>query len=131
MTFVFLLLAAITILGMGAAMTPATAAITEALPRAQQGVGSALNDLSREVGGALGTAFLNTVAATATASYLAAHRAASTATAIVHGFTIAMIWGTIILLLAAIPVAIFVTAPVVTSSLSGGTARRQPSSLSR
>jgi MFS family permease len=32
--------------GMGAAMTPATAAITEALPQAQQGVGSALNDLS-------------------------------------------------------------------------------------
>src|SRR5580693_3356027 len=47
--------------GMGAAMTPATAAITEALPQAQQGVGSALNDLSREVGGALGTAVLGSV----------------------------------------------------------------------
>jgi EmrB/QacA subfamily drug resistance transporter len=47
--------------GMGAAMTPATSAITEALPRAQQGVGSALNDLSREVGGALGTAVLGSV----------------------------------------------------------------------
>src|SRR5580658_1055410 len=47
--------------GMGAAMTPATAAITEALPRSQQGVGSALNDLSREVGGALGTAVLGSV----------------------------------------------------------------------
>ncbi len=32
--------------GMGAAMTPATTAITEALPQAEQGVGSALNDLS-------------------------------------------------------------------------------------
>jgi EmrB/QacA subfamily drug resistance transporter len=48
-------------IGMGAAMTPATAAITEALPQAQQGVGSALNDLSREVGGALGTAVLGSV----------------------------------------------------------------------
>jgi MFS family permease len=47
--------------GMGAAMTPATAAITEALPQAQQGVGSALNDLSREVGGALGTAVIGSV----------------------------------------------------------------------
>jgi MFS family permease len=47
--------------GMGAAMTPATAAITEALPLAQQGVGSALNDLSREVGGALGTAVIGSV----------------------------------------------------------------------
>jgi EmrB/QacA subfamily drug resistance transporter len=47
--------------GMGAAMTPATAAITEALPQAQQGVGSALNDLSREVGGALGTAVIGSI----------------------------------------------------------------------
>jgi MFS family permease len=47
--------------GMGAAMTPATAAITEALPQSQQGVGSALNDLSREVGGALGTAVIGSV----------------------------------------------------------------------
>jgi EmrB/QacA subfamily drug resistance transporter len=48
-------------IGMGTAMTPATAAITEALPLAQQGVGSALNDLSREVGGALGTAVIGSV----------------------------------------------------------------------
>jgi MFS family permease len=48
-------------IGMGAAMTPATAAITEALPQARQGVGSALNDLSREVGGALGTAVLGSI----------------------------------------------------------------------
>jgi EmrB/QacA subfamily drug resistance transporter len=48
-------------IGMGAALTPATAAITEALPQAQQGVGSALNDLSREVGGALGTAVIGSI----------------------------------------------------------------------
>jgi EmrB/QacA subfamily drug resistance transporter len=47
--------------GMGAAMTPATSAITEALPRAQQGVGSALNDLSREVGGATGIAVIGSI----------------------------------------------------------------------
>ena len=49
--------------GMGAAMTPATSAITEALPAAQQGVGSALNDLSREVGGALGIAVIGSILA--------------------------------------------------------------------
>jgi EmrB/QacA subfamily drug resistance transporter len=48
-------------IGMGAATTPATTAITEALPLAQQGVGSALNDLSREVGGALGTAVIGSI----------------------------------------------------------------------
>jgi EmrB/QacA subfamily drug resistance transporter len=47
--------------GMGAAMTPATSAITEALPPAQQGVGSALNDLSREVGGATGIAVIGSI----------------------------------------------------------------------
>jgi EmrB/QacA subfamily drug resistance transporter len=47
--------------GMGAAMTPATSAITEALPSSQQGVGSALNDLSREVGGALGIAVIGSL----------------------------------------------------------------------
>ncbi|MET8413676.1 MFS transporter, partial [Streptomyces sp. NPDC005195] len=44
--------------GMGLAMTPATAAITDALPPALQNVGSAVNDLSRELGGALGIAVL-------------------------------------------------------------------------
>jgi EmrB/QacA subfamily drug resistance transporter len=48
-------------LGMGLAMTPATSAITDALPREQQGVGSAMNDLSRELGGALGIAVLGSV----------------------------------------------------------------------
>lgn len=47
--------------GMGAAMTPATAAITDALPASQQGVGSALNDLCREVGGALGIAVIGSL----------------------------------------------------------------------
>ena len=48
-------------IGMGAAMTPATSAITEALPASQQGVGSAMNDLARELGGALGIAVVGSV----------------------------------------------------------------------
>lgn len=47
--------------GMGLAMTPATAAITDALPSRLQNVGSAVNDLSRELGGALGIAVLGSV----------------------------------------------------------------------
>ncbi len=42
-------------------MTPATAAITDALPAAKQGVGSATNDLARELGGALGIAVLGSL----------------------------------------------------------------------
>ncbi|MEX5633113.1 MFS transporter [Parafrankia sp. FMc2] len=49
--------------GMGAAMAPATTAITEALPASKQGVGSAVNDLARELGGALGIAVIGSVLA--------------------------------------------------------------------
>ena len=67
-----LMLAGIMVLGagMGAAMTPATAAITEALPQQQQGVASALNDLSREVGGAVGIAVVGSVLASGYRSQL-------------------------------------------------------------
>ncbi len=47
--------------GMGAAMTPATSNITNALPPAKQGVASAINDLSREVGGAIGIAVIGSI----------------------------------------------------------------------
>ena len=47
--------------GMGLAMTPATGAITDALPAAKQGVGSAMYDLARELGGALGIAVLGSL----------------------------------------------------------------------
>jgi len=67
--------------GMGAAMTPATSAITEALPQAQQGVGSALNDLSREVGGALGTAVLGSIV---TAVYRSSLRLPGVPAPVVH-----------------------------------------------
>lgn len=47
--------------GMGLTMTPSTEAITESLPSEKQGVASALNDTSREVGGALGVALLGSI----------------------------------------------------------------------
>lgn len=45
-------------IGMGLSMTPSTAVITQALPRERQGVASALNDVTREFGTALGVALL-------------------------------------------------------------------------
>ncbi|MEU7139689.1 MFS transporter [Nocardia sp. NPDC046473] len=45
-------------IGMGLSMTPATEAITSSLPRERQGVASALNDVTREFGTALGVALL-------------------------------------------------------------------------
>jgi len=56
----WLLLAGLAPLGIGMALatTPATTAIVSSLPQAKQGVASAVNDLAREVGGALGIAVL-------------------------------------------------------------------------
>ncbi|WP_026932024.1 MFS transporter [Glycomyces tenuis] len=48
-------------LGMGLSMTPSTEAITLALPAERQGVASALNDVTREFGTALGIALLGAV----------------------------------------------------------------------
>lgn len=48
-------------LGMGLSMTPSTTAITESLPPDKQGVASALNDTTRELGGALGVALLGSI----------------------------------------------------------------------
>ncbi|MBO4270735.1 MFS transporter [Microbispora triticiradicis] len=45
-------------IGMGLSMTPSTEAITGSLPREKQGVASALNDVTREFGSALGVALL-------------------------------------------------------------------------
>ncbi len=49
--------------GMGLAMTPATDSIMGSLPREKAGVGSAVNDTTREVGGALGVAILGSLLA--------------------------------------------------------------------
>ncbi|MDM4719684.1 hypothetical protein QTQ03_08865 [Micromonospora sp. WMMA1363] len=47
--------------GMCLAMTPSTEAITSSLPSSRQGVASALNDVTREFGTALGVALLGSV----------------------------------------------------------------------
>ncbi len=53
------------LLGGGMALTtaPATGAVMESMPQAKAGVGSAVNDTAREVGGALGVAVLGSILA--------------------------------------------------------------------
>jgi len=47
--------------GMGTAMTPATDSIMGSVPAVKAGIGSAMNDTTRQLGGALGVAILGTV----------------------------------------------------------------------
>ena len=64
-------------LGLGLTMTPSTEAITTSLPENEQGVASALNDTSRELGGAIGVALLGSIL---TSGYT--HRVAEFATSL-------------------------------------------------
>ena len=52
-------------LSMGFAMAPATAAVMSAVPDAKAGVGSAMSDVTRQVGGALGVAVIGSIIASA------------------------------------------------------------------
>ncbi len=54
--------------GMGLTMAPATEAIMGSLPKAKAGVGSAMNDVVRELGGTLGVAVLGSIVSTGYAS---------------------------------------------------------------
>jgi EmrB/QacA subfamily drug resistance transporter len=54
--------------GMGLAMAPATEAIMGSLPREKAGIGSAMNDVVRELGGTLGVAVLGSIVSTSYAS---------------------------------------------------------------
>jgi MFS transporter, DHA2 family, multidrug resistance protein len=48
-------------MGMGMTMAPATESVMGALPREKAGVGSAINDTTRQVGGALGVAIIGSI----------------------------------------------------------------------
>ena len=58
-------------LGMGLVMAPATESVMGSLPREKAGVGSAVNDTTRQVGGALGVAVIGSVVASVYSSNIA------------------------------------------------------------
>jgi EmrB/QacA subfamily drug resistance transporter len=59
--------------GLGLSSTPATTAIVDSLPLEQQGVASAVNDTSRELGTALGIAVLGSIVTSRYTAGLAGH----------------------------------------------------------
>jgi EmrB/QacA subfamily drug resistance transporter len=99
--------------GMGMTFVPMSSTALVGVDHKDAGVASALVNATQQVGGALGTALLNTVAATATTAYLAAHThavAAVVGQASVHGYTTAFAVSAALLAAAAVVVAIFVRA---------------------
>ncbi|GAB3948956.1 MFS transporter [Streptomyces sparsus] len=116
-------------LGMGTAFMPAMSLATHGVRPQDAGVASAMVNTSQQVGGAIGTALLNTIAAGATTSYLAANAAgAATGSAqrlvvlesMVHGYTSAIWWAVGILLVAAALAVTLVDARVQTDAAKPG-----------
>ncbi|MQY40591.1 putative MFS-type transporter EfpA [Streptomyces sp. RB17] len=85
----------ITSLGLGLAIVPLTSQALVGVDPADAGVASALVNTTQQVGNALGVALLNTIAATASANYIADHGASAGARSagLVHGYSTAFIIG--------------------------------------
>jgi len=78
--------------GMALVFIPLTSTSLHNVGNHDTGVASAMVNTSQQIGGSLGTALLNTVAATATASYTTAHSSLGKLVhsfAMTHGFTVA------------------------------------------
>ncbi|MHB9759249.1 MFS transporter [Streptomyces sp. BYX5S] len=104
-------------LGMGTAMMTSVSLATGSVAPQDAGAASATFNTAQQVGGSIGTALLNTIAATVTARYLTAHatpgadRRELAARATVHGFNVATWWAVGSVLLAAVVAAVVVNAP--------------------
>jgi hypothetical protein len=96
--------------GMGLTFVPMSSTALIGVDPKDAGVASALLNTTQQVGGALGTAFLNTVAAAAATTYLAsrAKTAQITRVAAVHGYTTAFKVSAILIALAALVTAGFI-----------------------
>lgn len=99
--------------GLGFAMVATSSTALTGVDPSDAGVASALVNTTRQVGGSLGVALLNTLAATATTRYITDHGVASTAAGEVHGYGVAFIWGSGALALAAALSFLLVASPDV------------------
>jgi len=101
-------------LGMGLTFVPLSSTALFGVANHDAGVASALLNTSQQIGGSLGTALLNTLAATATASYIVANAGPTVPNVaqegVVHGFSVAFLVGAAILATAAFVVLIAINA---------------------
>jgi EmrB/QacA subfamily drug resistance transporter len=95
-------------LGLGLAFPALSSTALTKVQEQDSGVASAMVNTTQQVGASLGAALLNTVAATATANYLASHGPRLEPNAVVHGFTVAFLIGAIIVAAGAIASAVLV-----------------------
>ena len=94
--------------GMALVFIPLSSTALHGVGNRDAGVASALINTSQQVGGSLGTALLNTVAATATTSYMTANATKSPLFGLTHGFTVAFTVSAALLVVGAIVLALFI-----------------------
>jgi EmrB/QacA subfamily drug resistance transporter len=112
---------------MGSIMPASIQTATLGVDRAFAGVASATVNTSQQVGGSLGTALLNTLAATAAADYVASHLPPTPSVvtdAAVHSYSVAYLWGALFFAVGAVISALLfrrrarTTAPQTTGTTS-------------
>ncbi|UWE08032.1 MFS transporter [Actinacidiphila bryophytorum] len=107
-------------LGMGTAFMPAMSLATHGVRPEDAGVASAMVNTSQQVGGSIGTALLNTLATSASATWVSSHLTSKADlknrvfvnTSMVHGYSVAIYWATAILLLSSVLAFVLVDAGV-------------------
>ncbi|HUD17521.1 MAG TPA: MFS transporter [Acidimicrobiales bacterium] len=99
-------------LGMGMTFVPMSSTALVGVEPKHAGVASALVNTTQQVGGSLGTALLNTLAATAATTYLATHAKSAVVAraAAVHGYTTAFTVSAVLLAAAAVVAGVLVRA---------------------
>jgi EmrB/QacA subfamily drug resistance transporter len=102
-------------LGTGAVITSAFSLGPAGARPADAGVAAALVNSSNQIGGSLGASLLNTIAASATATYLAGHTVAHGAAATAHTVAAATVHGDVVAF--TVLVALFVAGAIVTGLL--------------
>jgi predicted MFS family arabinose efflux permease len=119
--YLTLVLPAELLLGLGTScvMVPAFSIGTLGVDRREAGIAAATVNTFQQIGGSLGVALLNTIAASATAVYLAANSRLRVE-AIVHGYSVATEWGVAILVLGAVVAAVLINAGKPSAPSHGG-----------
>jgi EmrB/QacA subfamily drug resistance transporter len=97
-------------LGMGLVFVPLSSVALIGIADHDAGVGSALLNTTQQIGGALGTALLNTLFASAVAAYLVAHGKGASGPASIHGYHVAFAVGAGMLAVALVAVIALVRA---------------------
>ncbi|MFI9202362.1 MFS transporter [Streptomyces sp. NPDC053048] len=97
-------------IGVGLLVAPIMSTATTVQDPRDTGIASAFVNTSQQIGGSIGTALLNSVAAGASAAYLASHSGAAPDRATVHGMAVACGWAAGVLAVGAVVVGVLVTA---------------------